>query len=310
MIRTPRACSRRRDFRFLAVFEEEEKAAHQAGDHAHEQEDNYGFKNHRETITWLLVRWVKWELLCDRPTKVNSVDRCNSSTKTQFERRFRPGWKMTLVSPRLLLPVVLSLGSWQRSSGPKRSAGSKPPIWIGSVPWPAAPGPTVADFQRIRLVGSYEAGHDFLLDNQIHRDGQIGYGVISLFRPEDGRGWLVNRGFLPGDRARRSRPEVRTPEGTVSLVGLVWPELGLLPVFGEDRWSEGWPKVIQRLEVARMAAAAAANVMANEVRLEAGQPGCLHRQPVALNMPAIEALRVTRFSGSDLAAALCDRLFV
>jgi cytochrome oxidase assembly protein ShyY1 len=189
---------------------------------------------------------------------------------------------MTLFAA-LLLPVVLSLGSWQlERAEEKRRFEAAYLDRIGALA--AAPGPAVADFQRIRLVGSYQAGHDFLLDNQT-RDGQIGYGVISLFRAEDGRGWLVNRGFLPGDRARRSRPEVRTPEGTVSLVGLVWPELGLLPVFGEDRWSEGWPKLIQRLEVARMAAAAE-NVMANEVRLEPAQPGVFDPAPTELNMPA------------------------
>ena len=71
----------------------------------------------------------------------------------------------------------------------------------------------------------------------------------------------------------------------MTLTGLVWPELGLVPVFGEDAWSDGWPKVIQRLEVERMAGLLP-ETLAVEVRLEAGQPGVFTPAPVALNMPA------------------------
>ena len=74
-----------------------------------------------------------------------------------------------------------------------------------------------------------------------------------------------------------------------SLTGLVWPELGLVPVFGEDRWADGWPKLIQRIEVERMAAVAGeagAGVEALEIRLEAGQPGVFAAAPTELNMPA------------------------
>mgnify|MGYP001824456429 CR=1 FL=1 len=189
---------------------------------------------------------------------------------------------MTLFTA-LLLPVVLSLGNWQLERAEDKRAFEVAYLErIGALAAP--PGDSLADFQRVRLVGSYQSGQDFLLDNQT-RQGQIGYGVISLFRADDGRGWLINRGFLPGDRARRSRPEIRTPEGTVTLTGLVWPELGLVPVFGEDLWAEGWPKLIQRIEVARMAATAE-NVIATEVRLEPGQPGVFDPASTELNMPA------------------------
>jgi surfeit locus 1 family protein len=197
-------------------------------------------------------------------------------------RPFRPGWKMTLFTV-LLLPLVVSLGLWQLGRAEEKRQFEEAYLErIGALA--RSPGDAVSPFERIRLLGEYEAGHDFLLDNQI-RDGAVGYGVITSFRTEDGRRWLINRGFLAGDRARRSLPEVATPAGTVTLTGLVWPDLGLLPVFGEDRWSEGWPKVVQRLEVERMAAELP-GTMAQEVRLEAGQPGVFTPAPVELNMPA------------------------
>lgn len=197
-------------------------------------------------------------------------------------RPFRPGWKMTLFAG-LLLPVVLSLGMWQLSRAEEKRRFENAYLdRIGALA--VAPGAELVAFQRLRLSGEFEQGRDFLLDNQI-RNGEIGYGVISVFRTDDGRGWLINRGFLPGDRARRSLPEVMSPAGALTLTGLVWPELGLLPVFGEDRWAEGWPKLIQRIEVERMAAAAG-DVESLEIRLEAGQPGVFAAAPTELNMPA------------------------
>ena len=183
----------------------------------------------------------------------------------------------------LLLPVVLSFGFWQlQRAEEKREFES---VYLDRISALATvPGETVSEFQRLKLTGAYEADRNYLLDNQTV-DGQIGYGVISVFRSNDGRGWLINRGFVPGDRARRTLPEIPSPTGTVSLIGLVWPELGLLPVFGEDRWTEGWPKLVQRIEVARMAAPFE-NMMAVEIRLEAGQPSVFAPAPIELNMPA------------------------
>lgn len=197
-------------------------------------------------------------------------------------RRFRPGWKMTTFT-LVLLPVVLSLGLWQLDRAEeKRRFESLYLDRIGGLP--GVPGGEVGDFQRLKLVGEYEPERVFLLDNQTRR-GAVGYAVISSFLTTDGRRWLVHRGFLAGDPARRALPEIDTPVGQVALVGLVWPELGLLPVFGKDYWEDGWPKLIQRLEVAKMAALLD-NAVPREIRLEAGQPGVFTPAPTSLNMPA------------------------
>ncbi len=183
----------------------------------------------------------------------------------------------------VMLPLVTGLGVWQvQRAAEKRAFEDRFLARITALP--VVPGPAVEDFQRLKLVGEYEPGRDFLLDNQTRR-GAVGFDVVSSFRTEDGRRWLVNRGFLPGDRARRSLPAVRSPRGTVTLVGLVWPELGLLPVLGDDPWAEGWPKVIQQMEVGRMAADLGGAVP-REIRLEAGQPGVFAAATTRLNMPS------------------------
>ncbi|MEM8768332.1 MAG: SURF1 family protein [Pseudomonadota bacterium] len=197
-------------------------------------------------------------------------------------RRFRPGWKMSLFVV-LFLPLTLGLGSWQLNRAEEKRAFETAYLErIGARALP--PGDVVADFQRLRLEGRYERGQDFLLDNQT-LDGAIGFAVVSVFQAKDGRRWLINRGFLSGDRSRRSLPQILTPEGELTIVALAWPELGLLPVFGEDNWAEGWPKVIQRLEVARMATFLD-NAVPWELRLEGGQPGVFEPASTLLNMPA------------------------
>lgn len=197
-------------------------------------------------------------------------------------RRFRPGWRMTLFTA-LLLPLLLVLGSWQLDRAEeKRQFEMQFLERISALP--SAPGAQVADFQRLKLTGEFEPGINFLLDNQT-RGREVGYGVLSSFRTTDGRRWLINRGFVRGDRSRRTLPQIESPGGTRTLVGLVWPELGLLPVFGADEWAAGWPKVVQRLEVERMAALLE-QAEPREIRLEAGQPGVFDPAATELNMPA------------------------
>ena len=182
-----------------------------------------------------------------------------------------------------LLPAVLSLGFWQLARAEQKLKLEEAYLdRIGARP--VAPASTLEDFQRLRLSGRFEQGRDFLLDNQTE-GGAVGYAVITPFMAQDGRRWLLNRGFVAGDRSRRTLPEVPTPDGAQVVIGIVWPELGLLPQFGEDPWAAGWPKPIQRLDVVRMAALLEGAV-AREIRLEAGQPGVFSAARQSLNMPA------------------------
>lgn len=198
------------------------------------------------------------------------------------ERRFHPGWKMTFFAG-VLLPVLISLGIWQLDRAEeKRRLEEQMLDRIGALPAP--PGESLSDFERLRLSGTYEAERTFLLDNQTHA-GEVGYGVITSFLADDGRRWLLHRGFLTGDPGRRSLPVVRTPAGHLTLTGLVWPELGMMPAYGADEWSAGWPKLVQRFEVERMAAILD-NTVPREIRLEAGQPGVFVPAVTSLNMPA------------------------
>ena len=91
-----------------------------------------------------------------------------------------------------------------RPSGtPSRAAPTHPCRWAaqacGSLP----------RFKRIAVAGSWDAAHQFLLDNRSH-GGLPGYEVLTPLQLADGRVLLVDRGWVAftGSRARlpRHRP--------------------------------------------------------------------------------------------------------
>ena len=190
--------------------------------------------------------------------------------------RFAPGWKMTLVVA-LLLPVLVALGFWQLERGAlKRSLESSYLERLTRLP--VAPGAEVLaePFTRVRLRGSY-GKQVFLLDNQVAA-GRVGYWVVQVF-VTDAQRYLVNRGFVPAPSSRDELPVIGAPQGTIEIVGAVWPFLGLVPLLDEDPWSDGWPKRVQRMNIERMARAADAAPV--ELRLENGQPGVFSAAPFA-----------------------------
>lgn len=193
--------------------------------------------------------------------------------------RFSPGWRMTAFVV-IMLPVLLALGRWQLDRAAEKRAYLDAFIdRQGALPVP--PGPEAVDFQRLRLTGHFEPGQQFLLDNQVSR-GRVGYWVITPFLTTSGARWLVNRGWAPAPTHRETLPDVPAPPGTVTIVAVTWPDMGLPPLLGDDVWAAGWPKRVQRLDVARMADVLGDGTRPIQLRLEAGQPGVLSAPPLKL----------------------------
>jgi cytochrome oxidase assembly protein ShyY1 len=180
-----------------------------------------------------------------------------------------------------MLPIVVSLAFWQlERAALKQSYEAQYFARMGLPPQPAPDKLDDAAFQRITLDGQFDPDIYFLVDNQIHQ-GRPGYWVVALFIDVEGRRWLVNRGWIAGQRLRDQLPDVTIPGERVRIVGALWPDTGMVPLLDEDIWSDGWPKRVQRLDVPRMALLADASLDA-ELRLEAGQPGIL--VPAALGV--------------------------
>ncbi len=180
----------------------------------------------------------------------------------------------------VMLPLVLSLGSWQVERGAEKR-GLEMDYLERVTMLPVRPNPATESlqrFQRVRLQGNF-ATEVFLVDNQVS-GGKTGYWIVQCFDDSaSGRRYLVNRGYIQAPPVRSEMPVLSAPEGPLEVVGAIWPFTGLIPVLDDDAWPEGWPKRVQRLDVARMAAQVGAEPF--EVRLEPGQPGVQVAAPFA-----------------------------
>jgi cytochrome oxidase assembly protein ShyY1 len=203
-------------------------------------------------------------------------------------KAFKPGVRMS-VFVLLFLPILLALGNWQLQRGAlKRELESNYLQQLTRLPMDlqkALDGTAtsvndalpLAPFTRVRLSGHY-AKQRFFLDNQIS-DGQVGYWLFQAFVMVDGGKVLVNRGFVAAATQRDNLPTVASPQGEVTIIASLWPDLGLPPLLQEHAWTPLWPKRIQRRNLSRMAVAA--GTWASELRLEPGQTGALQAAPFA-----------------------------
>ena len=191
-------------------------------------------------------------------------------------KKFTPGWRMT-VFVIVMLPLLLGLGYWQIQRGAlKRDLENQYLEKLTQLPRLISADMMSQPFQALKLNGRYQP-ETFLVDNQISR-GRVGYWVYQVFDDTTIGRVLINRGFIASE-VRDQLPQVPVPTESLVLVATVWPELGLIPAFGSQDWSPGWPKRIQRVNVSRMAVAASA--WPAELRLEAGQAGVLEPAPFA-----------------------------
>ena len=197
--------------------------------------------------------------------------------------RFRSDWKMTTFVV-LMLPTVILLGVWQlQRADYKRGLEDAYFDQLGALPQPLQ-AQQPADFARISVEGRYREPY-YLLDNQI-KDGQPGYWVLSPFETTAADMLLVNRGWIAQGQTRADLPVLPVLTQTSAptrLVGMVWPDTGLLPLFGAEAsevMAPGWVR-LQRLEWGLLVHSSDQRPALRriELRLEAGQPGVLSPAP-------------------------------
>lgn len=140
-----------------------------------------------------------------------------------FGRPFRPRlWPTLIALPAVL--VMLGLGVWQL----ERLAWKQGLIDDLQSRWAQAAVPLPADlsdlegleYRRVLLTGRFLHERELVLPGKTYK-GTYGQWIATPFVLEDGRGVLVNRGWVPEKYADpRSRRE-GLPEGTVTLEGIL-----------------------------------------------------------------------------------------
>ncbi len=168
---------------------------------------------------------------------------------------FTPGLWPTLAT-LVMLPLLCSLGFWQIDrAAAKRELldGYAQHSHAAAVSVDAAAAFDVArQYHHVRISGRYDVRHQFLLDNQIH-DDVPGYHVFTPLLLADGRAILVNRGWVAMGVSRDKLPALPTPEGTISVTGVLAPLPGHGVLLGSGVESDTrWPRVVMAIEPPRL----------------------------------------------------------
>lgn len=241
------------------------------------------------------------------PLTSNPTNQAQTAELSRVPRVWRADWRMTLFV-LIMLPLVLFLAVWQLDRAAyKQSLMDAYFDKLGALPMELASDPTAAiapePFTRVRINGSF-LPLQLLLDNQIE-NGKPGYWVYAPFTT-GGATWLVNRGWVAAPRLRTDLPDVAAlPTGEVSLVALVWPDTGTLPLFGNKSLQRENDLVVrmQRLDIPALEAMLGTPITGKELRLEAGQPGVLKAAPQTMGF-GVERHQGYAFQWFGLAVAL------
>ena len=135
----------------------------------------------------------------------------------------------------------------------------------------------------VLLTGSLDTRYIWLLDNRT-RDGRPGVEVLQVFhdRASDRR-LLVNRGWLPWPD-RRIPPKFDTPDRPLKLAAWVYAPSGE-PFILSKRMAEGWPRLINHVDVEEIWQLLDRDGVSYELRLEPGPAAYRADWPVTFMKP-------------------------
>ena len=156
--------------------------------------------------------------------------------------KFKPGKRITVFFV-FFASLFFFLGLWQIERGQAKkiiieefnnNLTKKPSyLEIDSKKW-----------DRVFVEGKWDSSKQILIDNVIHR-GISGFKVLTPLKIKNSeKTILVDRGWIKRERSRETIPDIKVPEDTVMVSGILEsPELGL--VLSEDLVTKTWPKISQ-----------------------------------------------------------------
>jgi surfeit locus 1 family protein len=136
------------------------------------------------------------------------------------------GWPPVLPTFVTLVAVALFVvaGNWQRARLETKEA-LRAQIDAASAQLPV-PLPRNVDnwtawrFRPVIATGTFDAHHQILIDNRVHR-GVVGFDVVTPLRLDDGRVVLVDRGFVAAGPSRATLPSAPAADGIVAVQGRI-----------------------------------------------------------------------------------------
>lgn len=186
----------------------------------------------------------------------------------------------------LLLPLLVSLGFWQLERAEEKRelqqlVASRQ--LAAAVPIEQLWGERDLHYQRVKLRGEFINDKPVYLDNRIYQQ-RFGYELISPFKLLDSERLVwVNRGWVQGDKSRRTLPDVEAVTDVVALEAEVYIPKGSLMRLGNEAVT-GWPQVRQSIDIASLSGEFSEDVFPFTVRLKANSPGLLQANWMVVNI--------------------------
>jgi len=173
------------------------------------------------------------------------------------------------------LPVLIKLGFWQLSRAEEKQeilAVYQEQAQLPVISLDALPPETTLYYGDVALSGEYDPSRYWLLDNQ-PRNGRPGYEIIMPFKSA-GAWVLVNRGWVVADQDRRQLPVIKTPTGTVELIGsLAPPQQNTIIDNDASDLAALWPKRVIQISIDGAQASLKETLLPTIFRIKSESPG-------------------------------------
>jgi cytochrome oxidase assembly protein ShyY1 len=139
---------------------------------------------------------------------------------SRFRFLITPKWIAFHVLVAIAVVAMINLALWQlrrlderRQFNEQVRANANQPIASIDDLGISTETPSAIEWRRVRVTGTFVAGHQFLVVNR-SQNGDTGRNVVDALQLSDGSLLLVNRGFV------RSADDVPpAPEGTIEMIG-------------------------------------------------------------------------------------------
>lgn len=179
----------------------------------------------------------------------------DTSRPSRAWRLLRPKWLLAHAVVLVIVATFIGLGMWQMERHAERTAlnleGSARialapadfDTLLGSVPLEEL------EFRRVTVSGAYMPEDEVLVRSQVYL-GTAGFHVVTPLATEDGRGVLVNRGWVPFTLDSVPVTQAPPPEGVVVVEG--WIQASQRRPAGGAVEGEGRLAIVNRIDVDRL----------------------------------------------------------
>ena len=229
--------------------------------------------------------------------------------------RFTPRLVPTLATAAMM-PLLIGLGMWQLGRADEKRTIERTvaeraearPLAIDAARWDVLNqdiDPEEMVYLSVSIRGSFQGERQYLLDNRT-RDGVAGFHVLTAFMPEGAAGGvLVNRGWIPLGERRDRLPALPVPAGPVFIRGAIEGRREPLPLLGASGYEQqGWPKIVQRVELESIEAQLELPLLRFVVLLDAEAPAGFVREWKPYYGISVERHQAYAFQWFSLALAL------